>query len=191
MKMSPTVIASLLICAALFIGPASAAADEMTEQQALSLLARIAIVTPDYAASKEFYGDILGFEAVYSGDISRPIVREQMQLPESANIHFTIFKKPDGEVGGYDMAGAMVGLLQVTGVELPRMHRENNAPLSLGEPMLAIMTRDLATVEKKLKSAGTEFILEPMSAHDGTEMEMVVRDPAGVRVHILEIVARP
>ena len=77
----------------------------------------------------------------------------------------------------------MVGLLNVENVDIPTMVRPDDAPIVIGEPMLAVRTRDIWIVEK-LKALGVRYLLEPMINNDGAHIELVVHDPSGIRVHV-------
>ena len=162
------------------------AGESLSEEQALSLLSRVAIVTNDLERSRTFYGEILGFEEIFADYTSNPVVNEQMNLPPEAKIYFSIYKKPRGFIGETDLDGAMVGLLQVENVELPTMIRPDDTPMVIGESMLAIRTRDIWAVDKKLKALGVRYLLEPMINNDGAHIELVVHDPNGIRVHIVQ-----
>jgi len=52
--------------------------------------------------------------------------------------------------------------------------------------MLAIETDQFAAVERRLRALDTPFVVQPMRSPDGRETEMVARDPAGIRVHVVE-----
>ena len=53
-------------------------------------------------------------------------------------------------------------------------------------PMMAVRTSDIETVYARLQELGAKFLLHPMKSPDGTQTELVVHDPDGVRIHVVE-----
>ncbi len=150
-----------------------------------SALLRTAIVTADLAASKRFYVDGLGFSIRFDGDITRPAVVQQLGLVAGQLAWFVVLKGAES-LHGRPVVGAMVGLLRIERPALPAMQRPAGAELVTGEAMLAIETDRIAEIERRLRALGVPFVVPPVLSADGRETEMVVRDPDGTRVHIVE-----
>jgi catechol 2,3-dioxygenase-like lactoylglutathione lyase family enzyme len=155
----------------------------------LSVLLRTAIVTPDLAASRRFYEQGLGLRVRFDGDITRPEVLRQLNLTPGQTAWFVVLEGAKS-LRGRAAEGAMVGLLHVDRPALPKPLRPAGSVLAAGDAMLAIETEEFAAVESRLRRLGAPVLVEPMRSADGSEVEMVVRDPAGVRVHVLERRAR-
>jgi catechol 2,3-dioxygenase-like lactoylglutathione lyase family enzyme len=151
----------------------------------LAVLLRTAIVTPDLAASRRFYEQGLGLRVRFDGDITRPEVLRQLNLAPGRTAWFVVYEGAK-TLHGRGVEGAMIGLLHVGRPDLPAIRRPREAALAAGEAMLAIETEEFAAVESRLRRLGTPILVEPMRSADGREIEMVVRDPAGIRVHVLE-----
>lgn len=159
---------------------------QLSDEQAISLLDRIAIVAEDLQKSRIFYTDILGFKELYSGDISRPMVLHQMNLPATAKVHFAIFKRGEGQIGESNKEGGMFGLLEIKNVDIPKMIRPDDAPMVIGETMMAVRTSNFWQVYERFKALGVRFLVEPTIAQEGTHFELVVHDPNGIRVHVVQ-----
>jgi catechol 2,3-dioxygenase-like lactoylglutathione lyase family enzyme len=148
-------------------------------------LLRTAIVTTDREASRRFYAQGLGFRVRFDGDITRPGVIEQLGLVPGQTAWFVVLEGATS-LHGRPVTGAMIGLLQVERPSPPALQRPAGAALTAGEAMLAIETDQFATIERQLRRLGAPFVVEPMTSADGREIEMVVRDPSGTRVHVVE-----
>jgi catechol 2,3-dioxygenase-like lactoylglutathione lyase family enzyme len=150
-----------------------------------SVLLRTAIVTADRAASRRFYVEGLGFRVRFDGDVTRPGVIEQLGLAPGQTAWFLVLEGAQS-LHGRPVTGATVGLLQVEHPAPPALQRPAGAALATGEAMLAIETDQFRTIEQRLRRLGAPFVVEPMNSADGSEIEMVVRDPSGTRVHVVE-----
>ena len=89
-------------------------------------------------------------------------------------------------IAGVRRDGAMFGLLSITNPAPPVMRRPDAAPLAVGEAMMAVRTTDIATVHARLKELGATLLLEPMRSADGKQTELVVYDPDGIRIHVVQ-----
>jgi len=161
-----------------------AAADQAVEAP-VSVLSRTAIVVADLEKSKRFYTYALGYEVGFDGDISRPEVLIQLGLEPTQRAWFTVLKSSQ-VIGGVRRDGAMFGLLSITNPSPPVMRRPDGAPLAVGEAMMAVRTTDISTVHARLKELGATLLLEPMRSADGRQTELVVYDPDGVRIHVVQ-----
>lgn len=198
-----TLGAAALFTAAVLTAPVAAAAERgsavapAAPQPSLaadgavsSALLRTAIVVADIAASKRFYVEGLGLTVRYEGDITRPAVAHQLGLAPGQTAWFVVLDTA-ARLGDRDVRSAMIGLLRIDRPAPPRMTRPNGAELAIGESMLAIETTRIDEVERRLRAIGARFVVEPHAAPDGSEIEMVVRDPDGTRVHVVQRVRRP
>ena len=155
---------------------------ELTDDSALL---RAAIVVQDLEQSKRFYRDALGFTVSFDGDITRPTVKQQLGLLDSQTAHFVVLKGSD-QIRGENLGSAMIGLLMIANPSPPVMTRPDGADLAVGETMLALMTSDIQSAYRRLREQRARILLPPTKAPDGSESEMVVHDPDGVRVHLVE-----
>ena len=89
-------------------------------------------------------------------------------------------------VRGTAVEGAMIGLLRIQDPTLPVMTRPAGADLAVGENMLAVVTTDIETAYARMQAQGVKILLPPTPAPDGSESEMVVHDPDGIRVHVVQ-----
>jgi predicted enzyme related to lactoylglutathione lyase len=51
---------------------------------------------------------------------------------------------------------------------------------------MAVRTSDIETVYRRLEQLGARILLEPMKSPDGRQAELVVHDPDGVRIHVVQ-----
>jgi catechol 2,3-dioxygenase-like lactoylglutathione lyase family enzyme len=150
-----------------------------------AVLLRMALVVSDIEESKRFYSYALGYEVSYDGDITRPAVIEQLQLEEGQTAHFVVLRGAD-KIGERELTGAMIGLLQVSNPALPAMHRPGPATMATGEAMMAIVTSDIQAVYERMLELESEILLPPTKYAGGNESELVVYDPDGIRIHVVE-----
>jgi catechol 2,3-dioxygenase-like lactoylglutathione lyase family enzyme len=151
----------------------------------VSTLLRVALVVRDVEASKRFYTYALGYEVSFEGDITRPAVVAQLGLEPGQRASFVVLRSSQ-VIKGQKRDGAMIGLLSVTDPTPPAMQRPEGADLAVGEAMMAVVTSDIGRVHARLRELGARILVEPMKSPDGREIELVVRDPDGVRVHVVE-----
>lgn len=182
-RRSPRGLARLAPLAALGLAAAAAAAEPPPE--VVSVLSRTAIVVHDLEASKRFYTYALGYRVAFDGDITRPIIATQLGLAEGQRAWFTVLESTN-VIAGQKRDGAMIGLLSIANPEPPRMARPAGHDLAVGEAMLAVRTSDIATAHARLKELGARILLEPLRSPDGTQVELVVHDPDGIRIHVVE-----
>jgi len=150
-----------------------------------SAFVRLAIVVADPERSKRFYTEGLGYRVTFEGDITRPAVRTQLGLAEGQTAWFCVLAS-DNVVDGEQRDGAMIGLLAISNPAPATMRRPDGADLAIGEGMLAIVTSDIRAVRDRVAALGARILLEPMRSPDGREWEMVLHDPDGVRIHVVE-----
>ncbi len=167
---------------ALALGPALA---QQPAPPPPAALLRTAIVATDLAASRRFYVEGLGFRVRFDGDITRPAVIEQLGLVPGQTAWFVVLEGA-ASLHGRPANGAMIGLLRVEHPAPPVLQRPPGASLAGGEAMLAIETDQFAAIERRLRRLGAPFVVQPVTSADGSEIEMVVRDPSGMRVHVVE-----
>jgi catechol 2,3-dioxygenase-like lactoylglutathione lyase family enzyme len=76
--------------------------------------------------------------------------------------------------------------LSITDPAPPVLRRPEGHDLAVGEAMLAVRTSDIATVRERLDELGARILLEPMRSADGRQTELVVHDPDGIRIHVVQ-----
>lgn len=163
-------------------------ADEQTDID--SALLRTALVVSDIETSKRFYTRVLGYSVGFDGDITRPAVAEMLGLADGQRAHFTVLHGADS-IRGSAVQSAMVGLLYVDNPELPSVARPADRDLATGEAMLAIVTDNIELAHERAREEGARILLPPTSSPDGSEAEMVLHDPDGIRIHVVEQFAAP
>jgi catechol 2,3-dioxygenase-like lactoylglutathione lyase family enzyme len=151
----------------------------------VSAVLRVAVVTNDVEASKRFYTYALGYEVSFEGDITRPGVVQQLKLQPGQKASFVVLRSSN-VIKGQKRDAAMIGLLSVTNPSPPLMKRPDGIELATGEAMMAVVTTDIGKVYARLKELGAHILVEPLKSPDGRETELVVHDPSGVRIHVVE-----
>lgn len=150
-----------------------------------SALIRLALSVTDADRSKRFYTFAFGFTAGFDGDITRPAVREMLHLEAGQRARFIVLHSAE-ELDGEHPGGAMIGLLQVSNPGLPSMRRPAGRGLASGEGILAIMTSDIEAVALRLRELGAHILFGPARSADESEAELVVYDPDGIRIHVVQ-----
>lgn len=151
----------------------------------ISVMSRMTLVVTDADKAKRFYTYALGYEVLADRNIDREIVKIQMGVAMDQTLRFVILKSSH-EILGKKRNGAGLGLIQIGNPAPPIMIRPNDADLASGETMMAVRTSDIETVYARLQELGAKFLLHPMKSPDGTQTELVVHDPDGVRIHVVE-----
>lgn len=151
----------------------------------VSVMSRMTMVVADAERSTRFYSYALGYEVVSDRLVDNPVVKVQLGLEPERTVRFVILRSSH-LIGGQRREGAQLGLLQVDHPPLPAMRRPPGAPLASGEAMMAMRTSDIALVHRRLRELGARIVLEPMKSPDGRETELVVHDPDGVRIHVVQ-----
>jgi len=144
---------------------------------------RATVVVSDADVSKRFYSYGLGYEVVADQVIDRPVVKDQMNLDHDRTVRFVILRSSN-VILGKKRDGAQIGLIQVGNPPAKPMTRPEGEIVSPGEVMLATRTTDIAEVERRMKALGARFMVERMVV--GEQQELVVWDPDGVRIHVVE-----
>lgn len=160
-------------------------AEDATDQELISVLSRMTLLVKDVDVSKHFYTYALGYEVLLDKDIGRPTVRAQMGLGPEQTVRFAILQSSH-LIEGKKREGAGIGLIQVGNPAPPVMQRPVGAVLAIGETMMAVRTSDIDTVYRRLQEIDANIIIEPITTADGSETELVVHDPDGVRIHVVQ-----
>jgi catechol 2,3-dioxygenase-like lactoylglutathione lyase family enzyme len=148
-------------------------------------MSRMTIVVADLEKSKRFYSYGLGYEVLSDNMIVSPTVKAQMGLPPGRTVRFAILRSSH-LIEGKRREGAQLGLIQVGNPSLPVMTRPDRADLASGEAMMAVRTSNIDLVYARLNEMKARILLEPMRSPDGKETEIVVHDPDGVRIHVVQ-----
>ncbi|MBL8645502.1 MAG: VOC family protein [Rhodospirillaceae bacterium] len=164
---------------------AQTAPDQGAAGGAVSVMSRMTMVVADIEVSKRFYTYALGYEALSDNVITNPIVKTQMGLSPERTVRFAVLRSSH-MIAGKKREGAQLGLIQVGNPALPVMKRPAGADLAAGEAMMAMRTTDIKLVYARLKELKARILLEPMVSPDGRETELVVHDPDGVRIHVVQ-----
>jgi len=181
----------VLACLTLGCAPEVESSDAETqedgrEQVFETALLRVALSVRDIDKSKHFYSYALGYSPGFDGDISRPAVLEQLQLGDDQTVRFAILHSAE-MVGTREVAGAMIGLIEVSNPAPAHMQRPPGATMATGEGVLAMLTSDIYAVEERLKELEATILYGPKKSADGNEAEIVFYDPDGVRVHVVQM----
>ncbi|MDH3619917.1 MAG: VOC family protein [Gammaproteobacteria bacterium] len=150
-----------------------------------AVMLRTALVVNDIRESTHFYTYALGYEILFDGDITKPAVLEQLQLQDRQTAHFVVLRGAKS-IDGKELHGAMIGLLYVDNPPLPAIERPAGATMTTGEGMLAIVTSDIQLIYKRMLELDANVLLPPTKYGNGRESEMVVHDPNGIRIHVVQ-----
>ena len=176
---------ALIFCAIATLSPTAASSGEQSEGDPTSVMSRFTIVVKDADVAKRFYTYALGYEVRADRIIDRDIVKVQMGVAMDQTIRFIILQSSH-EILGKRREGAGIGLIQVGNPAPPVMTRPAGADLASGEAMMAVRTTDIESVYARLKELNAKILLQPMKSPDGTQTELVVHDPDGTRIHVVE-----
>lgn len=151
----------------------------------VSVMSRMTMVVADLDASIRFYRYALGYEVLSDRIVTNPIVKIQMGLTQDRKVRFAILRSSH-MIDGKKREGAQLGLIQIGNPSLPATRRPAGTDLATGEAMMAMRTTHIELVYARLRELGARILLEPMTSPDGREVELVVHDPDGIRIHVVQ-----
>lgn len=180
-KARPILPALLLSLVGLSILPTSARA---TEPLASSFM-RTMLVVRDLQATKRFYTYAFGFRVERETRLDDALTKSQLGIPMSRQALFVLLVA-DAAINGRKRPSASIGLLQLDNPSSAPLSRPMNEVLATGEHAMALRTNDIATVHARLQELGARYAVQPVKTPDGSATELVVYDPDGVRVHVVQ-----
>ena len=135
------------------------------------------IVVSSMETSLPFYRDLLGLEVWWNQVEEGPMVEAVTGVP-GARIHTVKLKAPDG---------VSIELLQYlnTPKPVPALNASNN----VGCNHVALQVNDLDELHRKAVAQGIRFNSAPMTAAGGKAKVTYCRDPEGVVLELVEILA--
>ncbi len=139
-----------------------------------SEIATVSVVCADLAASRAFYGELLGLVPVNDAetpDEYRDLVCQLVGAPPGTRVHFLLYAQP-GEPSGKIL---LVHFFEATGKRLVgRMQ-----PGHLGFSLLTHLVADLDGLQARLDAAGVPILCPPqwVTLPDGAARMMLVRGP--------------
>jgi catechol 2,3-dioxygenase-like lactoylglutathione lyase family enzyme len=151
----------------------------------VTILSRMTLVVRDADIAKRFYSEGLGYQIKVDQQIDSDWVRKLLQLQPRQTVRFVVLGNSQ-IIEGEKREAAGIGLMQIGAPGAPVMTRPDNAGLASGEAMMAMRTSDIETVYRNLQKIGATILVSPTRSDNGLEQELVVRDPDGVRLHIVQ-----
>jgi hypothetical protein len=79
----------------------------------------------------------------------------------------------------------MIGLMHIDNPPVPAIERPGPGTISTGEGVLAIVASDMALVHARMLELGAVIVYPPTKSPDGSESELVLYDPDGIRIHVV------
>ena len=158
----------------------------MRPEALVSPITRISLFVSDLEASLNFYRDLLGLAVVADKQVGGPGAARLMNL-DDCQMRVAYLQSEGHEFG-------MIGLFEMQEPELP-VAPTLPQPAMLGRAVVGFATPDAAELARRLRSAGVEFLVEPVDYSNpalGDFVEMLVADPDGVALSFVEFrPARP
>jgi catechol 2,3-dioxygenase-like lactoylglutathione lyase family enzyme len=164
--------------------PAANLARAETEPLA-SVFMRTMVVVRDLETSKRFYTHAFGLRVEREVELEDALTKAQLGIPMTRRARFALLVS-DGVIAGRKRPSASVGLLQLDAPPSTALSRPVNEVLAIGEHVMALRTNDIATVHARLQQLGARYAVQPVSTADGSATELVVYDPDGVRIHVVQ-----
>lgn len=148
---------------------------------------RVSIFCRNLDASLVFYRDLLGLVAVEEKVIEGAAAGALLQLPPCRMRIVLLAPAADADV--------VLGLFEISGVALERMEPPSQR-VAHGQTALVLSTSEFDRLHGKLESAAVSFLTAPVRypkrqaserSPAGLYREMIVYDPDGVLVSIMQI----
>ena len=132
---------------------------------------------------------MLGYDVVFDGDIEHPTNRIVLGLAPEEKARFVILRG-DKQIDGQDVQTIGIGLLTIQGREIPDTNMPNDNSIAAGQAMLAMRTDDMDGLVDRARDFGATITVEPVETQTerGTELELVILDPDGVRMHVVQVI---
>jgi catechol 2,3-dioxygenase-like lactoylglutathione lyase family enzyme len=148
---------------------------------------RVSIFCRDMAGSLAFYRDRLGLAVVEDKTIEGAAAGALLQLPPCRMRIVLLAPEADAPV--------MLGLFEIGGLELDRIQPPSQS-VAHGQTALVLTTTQFDRLHAELQSAGVKFLTPPVRypkrqaserSPAGLYREMIVYDPDGVLVSVMQI----
>lgn len=152
-------------------------------------LIRFCVIPADIERSVRFYREVLGYDVVYDGDIEHPTNRYLLGLAPQEKARFVILRG-DKQIDGQDVTTIGIGLMTINGREnIPVAPMPQDNSIAAGQAMLATRTDNMAELIARAKAFGAIMPVDVIETETrrGTELELVILDPDGVRIHVVQV----
>ena len=175
--------------------PASAFAQDQaaqaTDERPNVALIRFCVIPADIDKSVRFYRDVLGYDVVYDGDIEHPTNRYLLGLAPEETVRFVILRG-DKQIDGQDVTTIGIGLMTINGRDIPSANMPADNSIAAGQAMLATRTDNMAELVARAQEFGAVMPIEVIETETkrGTELELVILDPDGVRIHVVQVIQK-
>jgi catechol 2,3-dioxygenase-like lactoylglutathione lyase family enzyme len=146
---------------------------------------RTMVVVRDLTVSKRFYSYAFGLRVERETELEDALTKSQLGIPMSRRARFVLLVS-DGVLAGRKRPSASIGLLQLDNPSSGALSRPINEVLAAGEHVMALRTNDIAAVHARLQELGARYAVQPVKTPDGSATELVVYDPDGVRIHVVQ-----
>jgi catechol 2,3-dioxygenase-like lactoylglutathione lyase family enzyme len=181
-----------VLCCVLLCGPAACAAGAPSTGAAApapepiaAVFMRTMVVVRDIERSKHFYTSAFGFRVTQHVVLEDPLTKAQLGIPLSRRATFALLVN-DAIIDGRKRPTASIGLLELDTPASAPLVRPDGEVLAAGEHVMALRTNDIRAVHRSLQMLGARYAVEPVSTADGSATELVVYDPDGVRIHVVQ-----
>lgn len=154
-------------------GPAAAA-----DQAVSSSYLRTAIFTADRGATVKFYREVLGYEELATNDLAPAEPGNPLGLPAGAKRVLTGMKSKDG---------AGLSIMSVNHPDMKPLARPAQAANAWGDVMLVHQVTNIAEIHRRAAAGGHEVLMAPRPSASGRSLQMILRDPNGVRLELYEM----
>ncbi len=155
------------------------------EEPLASSFMRSMVVVRNLETSKRFYSYAFGFQVQRETELADALTKSQLGIPMSRKARFVLLVA-DGAINGRKRPSASIGLLQLDNPPSAPLARPVNEVLAAGEHAMALRTNNIATVHARLQELGARYAVQPVKTPDGSATELVVYDPDGVRIHVVQ-----
>ena len=154
-------------------------------------LIRFCVIPADIERSARFYREVLGYDVVFDGDIEHPTNRIVLGLAPEEKARFIILRS-DKQIDGQDVQTIGIGLMTIDGREIPNAEMPRDNSIAAGQAMLAMRTDNMAGLVERARAFGAAITVEPVETETarGTELELVILDPDGVRMHVVQVLPK-
>ncbi|MDX2222505.1 MAG: VOC family protein [Rhodospirillaceae bacterium] len=164
---------ALAFIALLSAGP-TAAQDPVVSSTYL----RTAIFTADRAGTVKFYKDVLGYEELTTNELAAPEAGNGLGVPAGAKRVLTGMKSKDG---------AGLSIMSVEHPDMKPLARPAQAANAWGDVMLVHQVSNIAEIHRRAVAGGHEVLMAPRPSASGRSLQMLMRDPNGVRLELYEM----
>jgi catechol 2,3-dioxygenase-like lactoylglutathione lyase family enzyme len=163
-----------VVAVCLALAATAAGAEEVVSSTYL----RTAIFVQDRAATVKFFREVMGYEEAATSELAPAPENDPLGLPPGTKRTLTGMKSKDG---------AGLSIMGVAHLDLKPLARPAGTGNAFGDVMLVHQVTNIKEIERRARAGGHEVLRPALPSASGRSLQMILRDPNGVRLELFEM----